>query len=583
MKSWFEIPGRTRIQVLVLAAVIAGILGFLASRGSWYADDFEFLINGRRGFTADALLEPVNDHIVPGLRLSYALFALVDGPSWTLTVVFRAVLWFAAVCLMAGLIWRTTKTPWATLAAVVFYGLAPVSMPSFMSLSSGVNTIPAHCLGLIVLHCTLDWFAHRRWTSLLGAGAALAASMAFWEKSGLIFVTAIALVMVVVPKGERGRRPFGTWFLSMAGAAGVYAVLYIVLGSSSGSWPGIGVMGRLLWLGFVRAPVVTLVGGPAQWRTTDPPYFGLSSPHPIVIGIGLLVLIAFLVIAYRRARSTLWLWGAVLAFTVATVITVGIGRYTAFGEVLTAHYHYWTDISIPLTLAVILTLTRSGWLPKAKALRYGIPALWVGAVAISFAMFAGPWGENPSGRYLENMTTDIAADPGETNLWDTRPPLSVMPYISTERRISHVLELTGTKAVFMRSTPQPLFVDDDGHVRSAQLVPWATGVTKPECGNQIRGRDPLTIKLNEPLPEGEWAVAMSYLANPEAHVDVDLVSPDGGVTPTRSTPVWDAGLANAFAVADEPTAVEAVRLTPREDGTQVCLDQVFVGLLKAQE
>ena len=45
----------------------------------------------------------------------------------------------------------------------IFYALTPLSMPSFMSLSSGVNNLSAHVFGLLLLHATIDWYdGHRR-------------------------------------------------------------------------------------------------------------------------------------------------------------------------------------------------------------------------------------------------------------------------------------------------------------------------------------------------------------------------------------------------------------------------------------
>lgn len=583
VRTWFDLRGRTRVHVFVLAVLISFVMSALAYRGSWFSDDFEFLIHGRRGFSLDALFSPVNDHILPGFRLAWAALATLDGPNWLLAVGVRAALWLAAILLMAGLVWRLTESRAAVLGATVLYGLSPVSMPSFMYLAAALNTLPAHVLGLTVVHCTLDWFERRTWPSAAGAAAALLISVTFWEKSVLIVPTALAVVLIAVPRERRTVRDLALYVTALVTPGTVYGVAYLLLGrQSEGSAPAISDWPLLLGSAVVNVVATPLIGGPGRWRPVDPPFAGQFDPHPFVAVLALAVLALILVLAVRRARSVLWLWGSVLVFCIVTVGLVSIGRFELFGLGVARQPHYWTDIAIPLTLAVVLTLHRSHWLPRATVLKVALPAIWVIAMAWSFMTFADLWGRNPSGDYLEAMVSDVAAEPTGLNLWDTRPPLDVMPYTAQNRRVSSLLNLTGAKAGFLLSTPEPLVIDDGGHLRQAEFSEWTSARIKPDCGTLLKGNGSITLDLNRALPEGEWAIMVAYLANPSATVEMSLVTRLGHSEPLLSTDNWDAGLASAYAIADKPTTGTAIRLTSTEPGANICIDSARVGLVRPQ-
>ena len=143
-----------RVAVVAIAVVQAVVLGLLARRGSWLSDDIDFLVQGGQGFAPDELLTPVNDHIAPGLRFVYAVFAARRPAE------LRRHRRLAGAD--AGDRDRPVGPPaappprpsWWVVAGTALYALTPVSMPSFMSLSSGVNNLPAHVFGLLLLHAT---------------------------------------------------------------------------------------------------------------------------------------------------------------------------------------------------------------------------------------------------------------------------------------------------------------------------------------------------------------------------------------------------------------------------------------------
>jgi hypothetical protein len=184
-----------RTVVLAVAIVQSIILGLLARRGSWLSDDIDFLLQGDRGFAPGELLTPVNDHIAPGLRFVYATFAAVAPLNWDVTIAWRVLMQAIAIALMGLLLIRLLGPSRWVLTGTLLYALTPLSMPSFMSLSSAVNNLPAHVFGLLLLHATLDWYAGHRRRAIAYGPLSLLFSLACWEKSGLIVFTAVALAL----------------------------------------------------------------------------------------------------------------------------------------------------------------------------------------------------------------------------------------------------------------------------------------------------------------------------------------------------------------------------------------------------
>ena len=181
--------------VVAIAVLQSIVLGLLARRGSWLSDDLDFLVQGSRGFAPAELLTPVNDHIAPGLRFVYAVFAAVAPLDHDFTVGWRVVMQAIASSLMGLLLLRILGSSWWVVAGTLFYALTPLSMPSFMSLSSGVNNLSAHVFGLLLLHATIDWYDDHRRRAVAYGPLSLLITLACWEKSALILVTAVALAL----------------------------------------------------------------------------------------------------------------------------------------------------------------------------------------------------------------------------------------------------------------------------------------------------------------------------------------------------------------------------------------------------
>ncbi|MEU4293657.1 hypothetical protein AB0E63_36010 [Kribbella sp. NPDC026596] len=565
--------------VVAIAVLQSAVLGVLARRGSWLSDDLDFLVQGGRGFAPAELLTPVNDHIAPGLRFFYAVFATVAPLDHDFTVGWRVVMQAIAIVLMGLLLIRILGSSWWVVAGTLFYALTPLSMPSFMSLSSGVNNLSAHVFGLLLLHATIDWYDDHRRRAIAYGPLSLLITLACWEKSGLMLFTAVALALYLRTEPIRPwlRR---TWPFAAALTAPIVAfgILYLTQGNpSTGQLPGPRQLLELLARGF-GVPLSALTGGPWTWAGTGQS-MSLAAPPVAAFVIGALVAAVVLTTAWRRDRRALLLWASVAAYVLVTVFLVSYGRFRVFGSVFTVHYHYWSDLSIPLTLAVVLSLSTV----RLRLVVVPVACLVVGVV-VSDAGFAREWGKNPAKGYFATVTTELDRAGPNVNLWDTNLPPTIGTALMSDPRLSPVLRMAGIPFQLQSPSSEPLIVDDTGHLRPSQLAVWSRSEPAKEpdsfCNHLMHGTETLSIPLaptqNE-VATADWFVKAAYFSNRENSVSIELVDGDGNVAALPSAK-WPAGLGNMYFGPSRRIKATEVRLRSSDPATNLCVQNLEIGL-----
>jgi hypothetical protein len=602
MRHWVPVSRAPRGGLAAIAVTLSVVIGALAARGSWFADDLDLLVYGSKGFSPGVLFAPANDHVVPGLRFVFAVFAEIGRFDYTFTVVWRATVLCLNILLMGGLLYRLVGSSGWVLVGAACYGASPLMIPAFMQLSAGVNDVHAQLFALVLLHATLDWFAERRRWALVVAPLALALVLSFWLKAGLVVITAAALGWVVSrPTARRRVRDTLIWTSALCVPVITYAALILPRRrAGTARWPGWPVEGRLLWDSVRESVVPVFVGGPWTWTQTPP--FGFAAPPVAAQVLGSLVVAALVVCTWRYRRPVMLMWLSVAAFTVATVLVVSAGRYFQFGDSLTRQYHYWSDLGIPMVIATVLTMDRVLPLPLdssgGRAAGRGVRArlssrprlalatgsVWLIGCVVSHLTFAGLWGQNPAAAYFATIRTEIARSGSPPNIWDTPAPTTVAPFINEHRRLGEILDMAGLSVRLQQPDSPPRIFDDTGRLKQASFQTWALGKVPPNCAMRLLGAETLTIPLDHPLPAANWYVKLAYLANPDAHVAVELVdSRGGGVTPLSShVEAWPSGLLTAY--LNDPEAVvgkpaDSVRLSSSAVDTSVCIGTTEVGLV----
>lgn len=595
MLSWIkDVPRRTLTAVLMVAAASAGLLGLLARRGSWFGDDLDYMVEGRWGLAPSVLLTPTNDHVVPGLRLVFGIFSTF-GLSYDLTVVWRAVVHALAVVLFGTLVWRVTRARAVTAAVTVAYGLNPIGTPAWMQLSAAVNDLHAQLFALIFLHATLDWIRDGRRRSLGLSVAALALTLAFWLKAGLVVVTGLALWGVVSRSGTwpAWRPRFAAW----ACAALVPIVSFGVLVAVNRRSNVVHAPSADDLLGLLRETVTgtltaPLTGGPWSWSDT-PPYPFAAPPSWLGV-LGPVLLGMALVAAVLWSRRALLLWGTAGVFVVATIGAVAPGRWEMLGGVIAANYHYWSDLIIPVLLAVAVTardaaphVARIFPRPAVLLALGAFGAFWAMGAVQSQKGFASQWVQNPSHAFFANLRAEVSGRvPGSVNVWDTLLPPTVAAPINTHRRVSEVAAVAGLNMSFQTQTSDPEVVRDDGRLVSGGLKEWASANVPPDCRLTVKGGSEAIVPLSTRLPLGHWFVTVAYVTGPRTDVDVYLVDRETGSSRpvTNAQGSWAPGLQIVRLVdrrSQNPVRADAVRFVNRTPGSELCLGTTRVGLVEA--
>ncbi|QNE22312.1 hypothetical protein F1D05_35965 [Kribbella qitaiheensis] len=578
-----------RSVVFAVAIVQAGVLGLLARRGSWMSDDIDFLLQGDRGFAPAELLTPVNDHIAPGLRFVYATFATVAPLNWDVTIAWRVLMQSIAIALMGLLLIRLLGTSRWVLTGTLLYALTPLSMPSNMSLSSAVNNLPAHVFGLLLLHATLDWYAGDRRRAVAYGPLSLLISLACWEKSGLIVFTAVALALYVrelpIRRWLRQSLPYAAALVAPIVAFGL-----LWLTHQRASAQRLPSFGRLLDLGghSFAVPLGALAGGPWQWNAFSPPFSTAATPVAAVL-LGGIVAVFLLAVAWRQDRRALLLWASILIYVLVTLLLVSYGRFATFGDTFTIHYHYWSDISIPLTLAVVLTAKSVR--PRAFAVRFApVIALccllaWTAGVVVSDAGFAKVWADNPTRPYFDHVTADLRQAGPSVNLWDSPMPSGVVTLLSPDHRLSHVLRMLGVPFRLQGPGSDPYLLDDKGQLKPSHLAVWSRAEVpekKGDCtGLLLSGSRSVTLPLRSTRPEfieAEWFVKVGYYANDETRLRLELLD-DAGRSVALPDPAdaWPAGIAGMYFGPSARIRATSIRLSTT-DQPNLCVTGVEIGL-----
>ncbi|GAB2674193.1 hypothetical protein [Thalassiella azotivora] len=575
----------------LVAVVQSLLLGVVAYRGFWYADDLDNLA-AAQGVPLDGeyLTTRLNDHLVPGLRLAYWLSANVAPLDWTTTVVARSVLQLAATLLVLHLLVLVVGRRPVALLGVVAYAASPLLVPSFSSLSSASNLLPVHVFGALGLVLLVRYRDTGRLLLLPGIAACLAVVLLCWEKGGLVVLT--GLVLWLGPLRRRPDPARGRWWaataaalVSVAGFGWSYAT-----GGGPSSTPELPpwttqlrLVGSALWE--VLAPAA--VAGPWRWTAADPPPFSLADPPVTASALGAAALVLLAVLAARKDPRTLIGWAAVLVWVATTVVVVAAGRLETFGDSLLRHYHYWSDLTlllVPVVTWCAAVLTPTDLTPEQllRRMRTLVPALvtWLLAAAVSTTGFAVRWDDSLTRVWLRNAVTHIEGWGQTVNLYDTPVPGGVIPIIAENRLTSDVLGLTDLPLEYNRSEPTPLVLDDAGQLRDSYLDTVARAVPPREgdCPFLVQGTRSVTLPLDAPLAEGTWFAHLDYLANPQPDVRVDLVGEAGTVELAAPSRSWPAGLGTSVLQSTRPASGDRVVVTGLAEDVNLCVGGLEVGV-----
>jgi hypothetical protein len=405
------------LAVVAVAAVQGILVGAMAVAGYFYLDDVDMSAEAaKHPFGWAYLTLALNDHLTPGLRAVYWISAHFAPYDNGVTVLGRVLLQAAATLLMGYLLGQLVGPGRAALLGLGFYAFSPLLVPSLLSFSSGVNLLPTHVGVLLLLVMHVRYEATRRPRYAVFGALGILFALLFWEKAVLSVALAPMLTFLYLSSGglrARFRAVGRSWPAWLAYATPVVAFFVcFLLGpyGSHASTPHPGDVWNIAWDAWLHSIGPSLVGGPWTWFTTKLVYFGVSSPGSVATTCGQVTATVLTVLAIRRnGLLAVRAWLLPLFVLLGSAVLLASGRYEYVGVILARNFHYLSEVSIPLVLAVVLMLVRLD--PDAVAKRGG-GGLWPNG--------DGPDGKPPDGKPPDGKGPD-GKGPGDKGPGDKGP------------------------------------------------------------------------------------------------------------------------------------------------------------------
>ncbi|MDN6404489.1 hypothetical protein [Corynebacterium sp.] len=534
--------------ILTLAVVLRG---WQLSQRTFYWDDL--VIPAR--FRDAGLWVPYDGHLMPGSGALQIVADTLAPLQWWLPVVITLVATVAAGVLWWLVLGQLTRAPWVRLLGFTALVFSPFLGIASGWWSAGVNALSwqltAGAVALLLLRPRVTW------KHTLAASAVLLVGLLMTEKV-LTVVPALIAVGIILRLGGR-RLPALPWLAPTAITAG-WAGLYLYLAGrmSPGSGPALddltGAMGAAVLPG--------ALGGPWTWdRWNSSPAFPTTpgAVQAVLAGV-LLAAVVALVVANRRRPVPV---GAALLLSVGYLATVllllqsgrsGDGATDLLARGMHYYVDWWSVTVLALVAAVSVPVPARGpasgtgtdsdvdidansgadtdaeaGRPAGGALRPVSPVLLTLAVLLvcsstaSTLTWVAAWSDDLSAKYLATLR-EATADP-ERPLLDQNLPLALLtPLVTPYNSASHV---AGGQGGVSDVVDNPQIITPDGELVEGHVLDASRSEAgeEPQCGVRVEVGQPRIIRVEPPLPLGDWTWEFTATATEE--VDVELSMPNG--------------------------------------------------------
>lgn len=607
---------RTDSHALLVVAVQALATVALVGPGSLYIDDLRAQAYAQGRTFWPFVVESNGTHLSPVPRvvdwLQATLFPLEHWPAVAMTVAVRVLLLLAFWSLLRRLFGPRP----AALLPLGVLAVTPALVPATAWYRQSITMLLATAFVVVALDAAVRWEERRAPVDVAVVALATGAAVCCSEKAALAPVALLALLAAV------HRRRAGTTWRAEAGrfvraaAAPVVAAGLVVVGFvwayTSGPYEQIGAAGRVsaltvveaVWRTLGQLVLPALAGGPWRWRYPEHFYQLADAPVAAVVAVDVVVLVALLVALRRhplrvgRAALLLVPWAAV-SFAV-----IAVGRMPKIGVLVATDTRFWVDLVVAVVLAgalAFLPLRARGaaaapGTPAADAADAdaaaaparaggGLRALVVVLVAVvlagsvrSWAGFAGPWHDNPTGTWVSTLRSQLALQRGTVRLVPSTMPNDVVPaWVQPDLTDAPFVLLLRPDALLHDADGGTLAVDPQGRLVAPELRRYAsTGKPAQLCAAAFPagGRQPARVAFPAPVPyyRGE-VVEVSLLAGATTGVDVRIEAADGSVvTPVRwSRDVLHRGPHTMRFLVPYRTSIAAVLVSATSPRAPVCV------------
>jgi hypothetical protein len=347
MPFWaFTAPRITGIDVstIIAVAIVVGgclIVAFEARHLTFTADDWSFVL-ARRGWTAQAILSPDNEHLAALPILAFKGLLAVFGlgsyvPFTTLLIVCHGIACFALYLLA-----RPYVGPWIALAPAAIVAVLGPAWHVLLFYAS-ITFVAAAAAGLCMALC----LQRRDRKGDVGAGILLGVSLLI-SSVGLALVV-FATVLIVLQRPTRWRR-----LLAVALPVAVYLVWYAHYGVSTAKTSNIRHIPHYVW----RAASSAMSSITGLGQTHVSPYL-VSSSYGRYVLVAVVAYFVFRLVRGLRPPPLTW---AALATAIALWIAEAIEYFPNGREANQSRYQYVSAVLVLLAA----TSAAKGWRPGIR-------------------------------------------------------------------------------------------------------------------------------------------------------------------------------------------------------------------------
>ncbi len=619
----------------------AAALAVAMHRGWYYNDDFALLMNAsHRSLGWNYLKTPINDHLLPGVRLEFWLLRHTVPLNYTLTIVIRLLMQLASTVLLFQLLTMLAGRRRRVLLTVGLYALCPLVLTNSLWLTVALSLLPAQAfvLAALVSHVRATVTGQWRWAA--ASGLCLLGGALFWEKVAVSAVILPILSLGYLYGGSLRQRVAATlrawkaWLLAASPIA--LFTTYFVLAGYGGATRQVSAsdLVGVWWMQWSRVVSPSLFGGPWTWFDQPNVSLGYAQiPRAALVltqvGFALVVCAGLRLVGLRSLIA----WTIPGLPLILGTTLVAFGRFAFFGQLIATTLRYGADLAAPLFIglalaiiptsaeairrrvaaaAVVAPVTRqdleaapvppsaSALPPSAPALPPSAPALaparargslvtvgvlalvgWLVGSLVSVNHFARHWGSNPAHHYVRALTANIDRAGPALNLYDTTVSQTVLPIFFGPRwHMSDFLPLTGHVPTLDAPATEPLLADDVGALVPAVLVPAAIKTPPPGglCAYLIQGAAISRVPFDVPAPEGDGFLRLDYLQQRPSTADIWIEDAYGVVRPPIDNPhVVFAYQLSHVTLRLPMTSVAAVIIRTGAPETHLCLGRLTVG------
>jgi hypothetical protein len=414
----------------------------------------------------------------------------------------------------------------------------------------------------------------------------------FYEKTLLVFIAYGLVALGYFARGTLEERAKSLWadyrpgLMALGALALGYLAIYLATSinfdvNNANQTPVFPVAYRLVFVAFTTG----IIGGPWQWIDINP-VGRVADPSDLVIFLSWVAIGYLIYLAYRSRLNSLRAWLLPALFLLADVVLLTAGRAFLVGSIIGLEFRYQTEMSavfalgaglafLPLLGAVETSRPRpavsSPFRPQTATLVVTI--LFLGGAAFSNLQYATHWrNQNPAPAYFDSVEASLADQDRRVPLADLAVPEMIMwGFRFPENTYSHVFAMHADKTRYPSVVTDDLFVfDDRGRLRPALITSVRRDGPPGDGGCGYRVEDSaVTVPLDGPVVGGGWGVRLGYLADGESPL---TVTAGERVHETRV----ENGLHTLYFQASGE--FDQIRLSGLRDGTELCTDDVTLGL-----